>query len=120
MELFFFIVLLLAGIVLTALGLRQGNFPMTLVACVLLMGFGGLVLSEGLSTQKLVGYEINDLNADVPISITPTYETFTSVSNVEIGVLGWLLMGGGFITLLFSAYYSMFGGTGEPDEMGGV
>jgi len=120
MELFFFILLLTAGIVLTALGIKNGNFPMTLIACVLLIGLGALVLTEGLSTQKVVGYQIDDLNESAPIGITPEYETFTGSSNVEITVLGWLLMGGGFVTLLFSAYYSMFGSSGEPEEMGEV
>jgi len=118
LELFFFVLLFFGTLALLAIGLHKGNFPFVIIGTVLLIVLGLLVLTEGLTTQKIVSYTVDDTNASAPTTITPLYTTET-VAKQEIWILGNLMFWGGLVFLLFSAYYAMFGNTGAPDDVGG-
>jgi len=118
MDLFFFLFLFATMLGCVAIGLKTGNPALLIIGSVLAIGLGLIVWSDGLISPKIIEYQIDDTNSLAPTEVTPIYETFTS-DQIEINVLAWLLFGGGIIFLLFSVYYSAFGHTGEPEELGG-
>jgi len=119
MELLFFLILALVLLALIATGLYTGNFPTTLLGAVLCISLGLIVLTQGLTTQKIVNYSVDDLNDDATV-ITPQYETFDATGDMEIWVMGNIMLYGGVVFLLFAIYYSFFGSTGEPEKLGEV
>lgn len=100
--------LLIISVTLVGIGFKTGNPLFFMIGAVLAIGLGAIVLSEGLITPKITGYEIDDVNALAPAQVTPTYEHLTSAT-IEIAVLGYLLLGGGVIFLILTFYYSIFG-----------
>ncbi len=106
MELFFFILLFFGMIGFIVLGLIKGNFALTALGTVLCLVLGLMLLTQGVTTEKISNFEIIDANTSNPI-ITPTYETET-VQSPEIWVIGYLLLFGGMIFLLITIYYSFF------------
>jgi hypothetical protein len=97
-------------------GLKTGNFGLLILASVLALGLGGLTLSEGITTQKITYYEIDDLNAEAPTIIEPVYTTESPAEAIEIFVLGWVLLLGGLIFLVYTIYYSLTGGDTNAEK----
>jgi len=105
-ELFFFILLFFGMLGFVILGLAKGNFALTSLGTVLCLVLGLLLLTQGVTTEKISNFEIVDANTSNPV-ITPTYEEET-IQSPEIWVIGYLLLFGGFIFSLVTAYYAFF------------
>ena len=110
MELLFFLLLLVTLIGFLAIGLTKGSYWFTYSGCILSIVLGLLVLTGGITTQKIASFEVDNVDSEVPIIITPTYQNVpaTVESFPEIWVIGQALLFGGMIFLLVSIYYSVF------------
>jgi len=106
MEIFFFVLLLLAACILGTIGLSKGSFAALIVGCVLALLLGGLVLLEGISSEKIVSFDITDAN------VTPVYQTYSVSDDSTVFATGWLLIAGGFVFLVYSVYTAFT----QPDE----
>ncbi len=66
-------------------------------------------MTEGVFTPQVTTFEITATN------VTPTYQLIAP-DDPLIFALSWLLVGGGFVFLAFTAYYSIFGNSeGVPN-----
>ena len=107
MELFLFIILFVIIIALASVGLFTGNFWLILLACILGIVLGALIFSDGIVSEKIERFDVNDNN------VTPIYSTYEQ-DDMTIFSLGWLLLGGGFVLLVISMYYAF---VNKPPEM---
>jgi hypothetical protein len=102
MELFFFILVFAIIVAMGAIGLWKGNSWLTYATCIFAILLGVLLMTEGVFTPQVTTFEITSS------SVTPSYQLIPPDDPLIIG-LSWLLLGGGFVFLAFTAYYSIFG-----------
>ena len=109
MELLFFLLLLVTLVGFLVIGLTKGSYWFTYSGCILSIVLGLLVLTSGITTQKVSSFEVNDINSQIT-TITPTYQNVPATVELfpEIWVIGQALLFGGMIFLLISIYYSVF------------
>ncbi len=107
MELFFFILVFALVVAMGTLGIWKGNPWLTYAACIFGIGLGAILLSSGVDTPQVTFFSIEDLNA-TNSTITPTYQNIPSTDPL-IFSLAYLLIGGGFVFLLFTFYYATIG-----------
>lgn len=106
MELFFFILVFAIIIAMGAIGLLKGNSWLTYATCIFAMILGILLMTEGVFTPQVTSFEITST------SVTPSYQLIPP-DDPLIFSLSWLLFGGGFVFLAFTAYYSIFQNSGS-------
>jgi hypothetical protein len=114
MELLFFLILFVLSTAMVGIGFWKGNPWLISIGGILLVGIGGLVLSQGLTSAKIEQYVIDDTNSFEPVVATPVYSHYPS-SLTEIWALGWLSMIGGFLIIVLTFYYAFFAKPPEGD-----
>ncbi len=106
MELFFFILVFAIIIAMGVIGVWKGNPWLTYATCIFAMLLGLLLMTEGVITPRVTTFEITATN------VTPEYQTISPDDPLIFG-LSWLLLGGGLVFLVVTAYYSILGNAGD-------
>jgi hypothetical protein len=116
LELLFFLFFLVIALGFVAIGFYKASFPPTVLGAVLVIVLGLFVIGSGITTEKVEVFEVDDLNVSAPVQISLTYEHHSAQDVASpVWIIGYLLLFGGVVVLLASAYFAFF----APENYGG-
>lgn len=110
MILILFIIMVIFGLILFAVGISQESFPMAYLSMFVFILLGLFLLSDGLDITT--GQNISGTTA--PITVTDIYTTYTAANNVFIALLGYFFFYGALGATLLTTYFA-FSGEGETE-----
>lgn len=94
---YFFYLMGIIAIAALAVGFLRRSFGIAILGSIILIMFGGLVLSEGVDIPQ--EKQIRDVNSDV-IVLEPKYIKYTATNNPAIFIVGNAALYGGIASIL--------------------